>query len=113
LVSQQRLRVSSAAQRLQMSTLFALKQSQLDLAQLQSRFPDAFKRDVTRREERLQGAARHLSLLDPRLVLQRGFAWLTGPEGRAISSVKQTYSGQALHATLADGTVDLTVTGMR
>jgi len=109
LMSQQRLRLSSAAQRLHMTSLFAIKQSHQGLDQLQSRLPEVLKRDVLRRDERLQRAALRLSLLDPKLVLQRGYAWLSGPEGATITSAKQTFPGQEIRATLADGTVELTV----
>lgn len=59
--------------------------------------------------ERLHRAALRLDLLDPKLVLQRGFAWLSDADGQAITSVAQTTEGQALQATLADGVVDLRV----
>jgi exodeoxyribonuclease VII large subunit len=60
--------------------------------------------------ERIQRAAMRLELLDPKLVLQRGFAWLSDKNGVAVASVKQTHDGQLLSATLADGVVDLRVT---
>jgi exodeoxyribonuclease VII large subunit len=59
--------------------------------------------------ERLYRAALRLELLDPKLVLQRGFAWLSDADGQAVTSVAQTSEGQALQATLADGVVDLRV----
>ena len=59
--------------------------------------------------ERLHRAALRLELLDPKLVLQRGFAWLSDMDGQAITSVAQTTEGQALQATLADGVVELRV----
>ncbi|PUE28620.1 exodeoxyribonuclease VII large subunit [Limnohabitans sp. Jir61] len=59
--------------------------------------------------ERLHRAALRLELLDPKLVLQRGFAWLSDADGQAITSVAQTTEGLALQATLADGVVDLRV----
>ena len=60
--------------------------------------------------ERLSRAALRLELLDPKLVLQRGFAWLSDTTGQAITSVTQTQPSMPLHATLADGVVDLIVT---
>ncbi|HEY9511485.1 MAG TPA: exodeoxyribonuclease VII large subunit, partial [Rhodanobacter sp.] len=49
-----------------------------------------------------------LQLLDPRLVLQRGYALLTDARsGQPVTSVAQVLPGQLLHAALADGTVDL------
>lgn len=59
--------------------------------------------------ERLHRAALRLELLDPKLVLQRGFAWLSDVDGQAVTSVTQTTEGQALEATLADGVVELRV----
>jgi exodeoxyribonuclease VII large subunit len=59
--------------------------------------------------ERLHRAALRLDLLDPKVVLQRGFAWLSDADGQAVTSVTQTREGQALQATLADGVVDLRV----
>jgi exodeoxyribonuclease VII large subunit len=59
--------------------------------------------------ERLHRAELRLQLLDPKLVLQRGFAWLTDADGQAVTSVIHTAEGQALQATLADGVVDLRV----
>jgi exodeoxyribonuclease VII large subunit len=59
--------------------------------------------------ERLARAALRLELLDPKLVLQRGFAWLSDAQGQAIGSVTQTREGQSLQATLVDGVVDLRV----
>ena len=60
--------------------------------------------------ERLQRAALRLELLDPKWVLQRGFAWLSDGQGVPVTSVLHTQPGQALRATLADGVVDVTVT---
>ena len=54
-----------------------------------------------------------LQLLDPKLVLRRGYAWLSDRQGQTIASVSQIHSGQSLTATLADGEVDLTVSHVR
>jgi exodeoxyribonuclease VII large subunit len=71
-------------------------------------------------ERRLQGAAQRLErarlrlqLLDPRLVLQRGYAFLTDVEGHAVTLAAGTRPGQPLRATLADGQIDLTVSQTR
>lgn len=109
LVGRQRLRLASGAQRLQFSSLHFLKQRQQELQRLQTALPDALQRGLNRREERLERAGLRLGLLDPTLVLQRGYAWLTGSEGETITSVRQTHPGQFVRATLSDGEVDLTV----
>lgn len=50
-----------------------------------------------------------LKLLDPALVLQRGYAMLQTPEGELVNSVLQAPPATALSARLSDGTLDLTV----
>jgi exodeoxyribonuclease VII large subunit len=50
-----------------------------------------------------------MELLDPRLVLQRGYALLTDAAGHPVTTVRATHPGQALLATLADGEVAVTV----
>ena len=62
---------------------------------------------------RLASAQLRLELLNPELVLRRGYAWLADGEGHAITLVSQTRTGQAVRATLTDGTVDLTVASPR
>ncbi len=54
-----------------------------------------------------------LGLLDPKLVLKRGYAWLADMQGRPVSSARAVRTGQPLRATLADGEVDLTVSAPR
>jgi len=109
LVGRQRLRLAASAQRLQSSALHFLKQKEQEVQVLQTVLPTAMQRGLQRRDERLQRAALRLGLLDPSLVLQRGYAWLTNDQGEAITSVRQTAPGQRVQATLADGAVDLTV----
>ena len=109
LVGRQQLRLAASGQRLQSSTLHFLKQKQQDMQRLQSTLPDALQRGLQRRDERMQRAALRLGLLDPSLVLRRGYAWLSDREGHTIARAVQTRPGQLLRATLADGEVDLTV----
>ncbi len=109
LVGRQRLRLASSAQRLQSSALHFLKQKSQELQNLESALPTAMQRGLERRDERLERAALRLGLLDPTLVLQRGYAWLTNERGETITSAGQTSPGQRVQAILADGAVDLTV----
>ena len=109
LAARQRLTLSSQAQRLRFAVTQALRQKAASVQALEAGLPRQVGRALEGRRHRLAQADLRLRLLDPTLVLQRGYAWLTGEDGRAISSVKQTFAGQALQATLADGKVDLTV----
>ncbi len=76
---------------------------------LQANFPGQIRQSLLRSEERLQRAGRSLALLDPQLVLQRGYAWLTDAKGMTVTDAAKTRRGQSLHATLAKGQLDVTV----
>jgi exodeoxyribonuclease VII large subunit len=80
-----------------------------ELATLTSGLARGVQQTPATARERLHRAALRLELLDPKLVLQRGFAWLSDANGQAVTSVAQTSEGQALEATLADGVVELRV----
>lgn len=80
-----------------------------ELANLASGLARGVQQTPATARERLHRAELRLQLLDPKLVLQRGFAWLSDADGQAITSVAQTQVGQAVQATLADGVVDLQV----
>ncbi|RYY88193.1 MAG: exodeoxyribonuclease VII large subunit, partial [Comamonadaceae bacterium] len=64
---------------------------------------------LTRASDRLHRSELRLQLLDPKLVLQRGYALLVDSEGAVVTRAAQTRPGQPLRATLAAGEVDLTV----
>lgn len=50
-----------------------------------------------------------LAALDPKRVLERGYAWLSDERGHALTRVSQLSAGQSVQATLADGSVGLEV----
>ena len=83
------------------------------LGVMQTSFSQAVVLSTAQSKDRLGKASMRLELLSPQLVLQRGYAWLASTEGRAVTRVIQTHTGQALRATLMDGQVDLTVTSPR
>ena len=72
--------------------------------------PQARNRALQRQQEAVDRAALRLGLLDPALVLQRGYAWLQDPQGRTLSKVAQAQPGLRVRATLVDGTVEMQVT---
>ena len=109
LAARQRLRLASLAQRLKFYSLQFLKQGKQDTRGLKAQMPVNLQRGLARQQDRLTRASLRLELLDPTLVLQRGYAWLAGLDGQTIGSIKQVHPGQPVRATLADGTVDLTV----
>lgn len=109
LVGRQRLRIAASAQSLQFAARLFVSQRQQALPRLQLALADARRRDIDRKQDRLARAELRLGLLDPTLVLQRGYAWLSSQEGETITSVRQVHAGQLVKATLADGEVDLQV----
>jgi len=106
-----RLMLSRLAQQLQFGRTHAVREHRQVLLRLLQRLPQAVSHDLDGRRERLARARLRLDLLDPRLVLQRGYAWLTQENGQALVSVQNIQLGQQLMATLADGQVPLTVAG--
>lgn len=109
LVARQNLRLASSSQRLQSAARLFLQKKRQRLTDLPTALPQAQQRGLTRQADRLNRAALRLSLLDPNLVLRRGYAWLSDAQGTAITSVKQTHADQQLKGTLADGEVDMKV----
>jgi exodeoxyribonuclease VII large subunit len=105
--SHQRLQSLQAA--LQGSTRLVLQRQSLHQRQLNERLPLAVARGMDRRRERLARSGAALSLLDPRLVLQRGYAYLTNASGEAIVRIAQAAPGEAVQATLSDGVLPLRV----
>lgn len=73
--------------------------------------PQAARGATTQARERLERAGLRLQLLDPRLVLERGYALLQDEAGQAVVHAAQTHAGQVVRATLSDGTLNLTVNG--
>jgi len=96
-------------QRLAHAPLVQLQRQQSEVLRLQTALRAALVREVARLRTRQERLALHLDMLDPRLVLSRGYAWLEGSEGQAITQVAQLEPGQAVLARLSDGVADLQV----
>ncbi|ABM60578.1 exodeoxyribonuclease VII large subunit [Verminephrobacter eiseniae] len=109
LVAGQQLQLARLAQRMRHGVLLKMQQLGQTQQALQTQLPQQLRRRLGQHAERLERTALHLELLDPRLVLQRGYALLTDTGGQAVTRVRQARPGAALRATLADGTVDVTV----
>jgi len=96
-------------QRLAHAPLAQLQAQQAEVLRLQTALRAALVQEVARLRTRQERLALHLDMLDPRLVLSRGYAWLEGAEGKAITQVAQLQPGQAVLARLSDGVADLQV----
>lgn len=109
LAQRQRLMLSTLEQRMQHAVRLGLQIRQSDISRKQQEWPTRMQRALKGLRERHQRAELRLGLLDPALVLQRGYAWLTLENGQALTHVAQAAPGQQVKATLADGAVHLTV----
>ena len=97
------------AQRLRHAARLALQRQTTQLDSFEKALPKAAYFSATSHRLRLERGQTRLELLDPQLVLQRGYAWLSDVQGHALTSTQQLSVGQPVRATLADGEVNLTV----
>lgn len=109
LAAREQLRLARCAQRLRHGMLLNLERLALKNKALEADFAQKTARHIALQSDRLERARMQLELLNPHLVLQRGYALLTDSQGHAVTSVGQARLGDALRATLADGVLDVTV----
>jgi exodeoxyribonuclease VII large subunit len=95
--------------RLQSGLLLAAQAQRNRVVSLARALPPAVQRSLRHQQDRWQRQAAALALLDPHLVLERGYAYLTDAQGVAITRTSQTAAGQAVRAQLSDGQLRLTV----
>ena len=113
LVARQQLRLAGLAQRLRHGALLKTQHLAHASQALQANLPHIVRRSLMQRRERLERAALRLELLNPQLVLQRGYALLTDAQGQPVMRPAQLRPGDAVHARLAEGELDLTVAQRR
>ena len=112
-LAREQSRLGQLGQRLRYETLARVERHRQQWRQRDAEFPGRVQAALARHQDRLDRAERALALLDPRLVLRRGYALLTTAEGKPLTSVAQAAPGDALRADLSDGEVDLTVRSVR
>ena len=112
-ITRQQAGLEFQAQKLLHAKQISLNRFSSNLQALEVMLPKACADAVLKQKWSIENAQVRLELLNPELVLKRGYAWLTNVEGAAITSKHQIRMGQALRATLVDGEVDLTVTAQR
>jgi exodeoxyribonuclease VII large subunit len=109
LVALQRMRLDALARRLQRAAVSLVQRRTQQIQVVGQLLPERLHRSLERRRVRLAHAQAQLALLDPALVLQRGYSWLVDGAGHTITSADQTRPGQVLRATLASGRLDVQV----
>ncbi len=76
---------------------------------LQQRWATAVQQACERHAQRLDRCAAQLALLDPRLVLRRGYALVTTADGAVVTAASQVQAKQLLQVALARGEIDVEV----
>jgi len=109
LVARQQLRLGHQAQRLHYRVLSGLQDKRAQIKALQASFPSKVQHRLAGAHERLGRAQLQLELLDPKLVLQRGYAWVTDGQGRAMTRAQDLVLGQKLRLHLSQGQAGVTV----
>ena len=71
--------------------------------------PRLLQQNLQLQHQRNLNMGTRLGLLDPHLVLERGYAWLTDDTGRALTHASDFQANQSVTASLADGQVNLQV----
>ena len=71
--------------------------------------PRLLQQNLQLHQQRNLNMGTRLGLLDPHLVLERGYAWLTDDKGRALTHASDFQANQSVTASLADGQVNLQV----
>lgn len=105
----QRSGLQSQAQHLTFAAKRLLASDKQLLDSMQTRWPNQLKAALSRLEERLMRSERGLALLDPQLVLQRGYAWVTDEAGHTVTSTQTMALRQALLVQLSQGQAAVTV----
>ncbi len=102
-------RLNALQQRLRQALLQRQARQALEPGQRAQRMAQAVRQQLSRALLRLDAAEQRLHALNPARVLQRGYAWVEGEDGRPVVSVHALQPGQAVHAVWADGRAGLQV----
>ena len=109
LVTRQQLGLARLGQRMQQASLLKLQRLAQAQQGLEANFSHTLQQHLQQHTQRLEQAQLQLQLLDPRLVLQRGYALLHDSQGRSVTHIAQAPPGSAVRAQVMDGVLDLTV----
>lgn len=108
-ISDQKLKLTSLAQSLQFALKSHVHQQKQFHQVMASTLPRVLQSNLQSQQRLTMHLQTRLALLDPHLVLERGYAWLTDETGQALTQSKHFKASQEVTATLADGQVKLRV----
>lgn len=110
LTARERVRALALDHRLQRVLVLRIDRQRQHLLRLEQAWRAAWHRDAERRRLRLARWQAQLALLDPHLVLRRGYALVTDADGHVVTRADQTAADARLHVALAAGRLDVRVT---
>jgi len=106
MLTNQRWSLSDLQNRLRLHSPQAfLRSERQSLDELERRAASHLAHRMQLQRATLFGLRQRLNALNPRAVLRRGFALVTGPDGSLVYHVDQAHPGDALAIQLADGTI--------
>ncbi len=108
-LSKQQARLGLLSQRLLPSLRLSTKDAEHDLAQWSDRHARAWREQLARAHRALEQAQLRLGLLDPALVLERGYAWLSDASGKPIVDGRGLNPGERIQASLSHARLELSV----
>jgi exodeoxyribonuclease VII large subunit len=108
-ISEQSAKLQRMGQALKFALRTQVNQQKQGLDAKSLTLPRALQSNLQSQQRGLIHLQTRLELLDPHLVLERGYAWLTDESGQALTHTKDFKPAQDVSATLADGQVRLRV----
>ena len=108
-LAERRGRVARAGRDLERGVIHRIERERLRVATRSQRVVAGSSRQVERAAERTEMLNARVRAVDPRRVLQRGFAILRGSNGKALRSVQGVKKDATLSAQLSDGRLDVEV----
>ena len=107
--AQLQMHLARQAQRLRYAVLASLRQKRAQAMASQGDLAARVRQRADAARQRLARAQLQLELLDPTLVLRRGYAWVTDGQGRAVTRAQDLALGQKLRLRLSQGQAAVTV----
>ena len=113
LVAAHRVSAVQLQQRMQQSLSKRIQMLGQKSAAAQTALMRVVQSEAASKRQSQQQLGWRLHNLDPRLVLQRGYAWLTDEQNKPITSVHQLSPEQTLTVSLSDGEAGVRVLGLK
>lgn len=113
LVAAHRVSAVHLQQRMQQSLSKRIQMLGQKSAAAQTALMRVVQSEASSKRQSQQQLGWRLHNLDPRLVLQRGYAWLTDEQNKPITSVHQLSPEQNLTVSLSDGDAGVRVLGLK